>query len=868
MRNVSQTIESVVAASVSHPRTVSTIGALLGLLAALYVSQFFGIRTDLDSLISGSLPWRVGEAQVAHEFRDQADDIAAVIDGDTPELAERAAALLADKMRQRGDLFERATRINGGPFFDREGLLFLPIADVRKATAQLIGAQPLLAPLAADPSLRGLLKSVDTGLAGVEDDPAKIGAVDYPVKEIDRVLSAVTNGRPAFLSWRSLISDRQADPNDRRQFIELIPRLDFSQMAPGEAAVAEVRQAVETLHLTPDNGVRVRLTGSVPMLDDEFSTLKETSGPIAVLAIVCMLGILYVALRSIRLIVCVGMTLTIGAAITSAAGLLLFGRFNLISVAFLPLFVGLGIDFAIQYCVRVRTENLRESDLGRILPRAGKAVGRGLALAATAISVGFFAFVPTHYLGVSELGLIAGLGIVIALCLTLTLLPALISLVGLAGSAPKHDSAAQFDADKQVLRFRKQILLGALFLAAAALFAVPFLKFDFDPLRMRSTKKESVATYLELAQTVETSPSTVNVLSPSPESAAVLAGKISALPEVARVITVDSFIPKDQAGKLALIEDARTLLDPSLNPFEIAPSPTDAELIKQLLETERHLRQTGARAASGSKTEMIDLADTLERLARGSPDLRSKAGAAVFAGFPTAMEQVNASLSAQPVTLDSLPVDIRRQWISAEGHALLQIFPKHQLSNPAVTATFVHAVQRVAPDISGVAVDVVESGQTILRAFFDAGLYSAIAIIALLFLALRNALSVTLAVTPVLLSGLLMFGTCVAIGLDVNLENMIALPLLLGIGVAFNIYFIVEWRNGANDLLKSSLTRAIIYSGLTTGTSFASLSFSSHPGTASMGILLLIALFWILITTLTVLPALLSMSKRLNRAIA
>ena len=224
---VSSAVCKIVAASVSHARTVSVMGALLGFLAALYVLQFFAIRTDLDSLISADLPWRKGEAQVAQEFPVQGDDIAAVIDGDTPELAERAAAALTDRLRRRSDLYESVSRVNGGAFFDREGLLFLPTMEVKKTTARLISAQPLLSPLAADPSLRGLLASLDTGLAGVADDPTELKALDYPIREIRRVLSDVANGRPAFLSWRALFTDRQADRSEWRQFIELIPKLDF-----------------------------------------------------------------------------------------------------------------------------------------------------------------------------------------------------------------------------------------------------------------------------------------------------------------------------------------------------------------------------------------------------------------------------------------------------------------------------------------------------------------------------------------------------------------------------------------------------------------------------------------------------------------
>ena len=865
---VSSSARKIVTTSVAYARAISIIAVALGLIAGLYDFKAFAIRTNLDSLISADLPWRSGEAEVAREFPDQGDDIIAVIDGDTPELAERAAAALAKKLRGQTDLYVSLNRLNGGALYDRERLLFLPVADVQKVTNTLIGAQPLLAPIAADPSLRGLLVGLDTGLAAIAEDSKETTPLSYPVSEIGRVLSETEKGNEVFLSWDSFLSDRRPDPTEWRQFIELIPKLDFSRVAPGEAGVAGIRQAVQDLGLTADKGVRVRLTGSVPILDDEFSTLEETSGPVAMLAVFCMLVILYLALRSVRLIFCVVLTLTIGAALTSAVGLLAYGRFNLISVAFLPLFIGLGIDFAIQYCVRVRTELSSEQRLGVVLPQAAASVGRGLALAATAIAIGFFAFVPTDYRGISELGFIAGSGIVIAFVLTVTLLPALISLTGTSKARAEPKAWFRFDADKHVIRFRIAILSVGLVLAVAGVFALPLIKFNFDPMRLRSLKSESVSTYLELSRNVETTPNTVAVLAPTLADAMALADRIAALPQVGRTVTLDTFIPKDQAPKLALIEDAHNLLDLSLNPFETAPPPTDAQLVEKILDTERRLRKAQPVVDGSFKTSIGELADSLARLAKGSPEDRLKAQTALLAGFPTALTQVNASLTAKPITRDALPALLRRQWVSPQGAALIQVFPKNDLSTPALITNFVHAVQSVAPSVSGAAVDVVESGRTILHAFFDAGLFSAVAIIALLFVALRNVLWVALAITPVLLSGLLMFGTCVAFGVDVNLENMIALPLLLAIGVAFNIYFIVAWRSGTQGILNSSLTSAIIFSALTTGTAFASLSLSAHPGTASMGVLLLIALFWIVATTMTFLPALLSVSVGVNRDIA
>jgi hypothetical protein len=261
--------------------------------------------------------------------------------------------------------------------------------------------------------------------------------------------------------------------------------------------------------------------------------------------------------------------------------------------------------------------------------------------------------------------------------------------------------------------------------------------------------------------------------------------------------------------------------------------------------------------AADQKTALT-LADALDRLAQGPAAARARAGDALVDGFPIALAQINSSLAAEPVSLATLPADLRRQWVSPQGHARIEVFPARQLGTAEDTARFVNAVAAVAPGVTGDAVTIVESGRTILAAFLAAGLLSAAAIIVLLFFALRRALWVAMTIGPVILSGVLTFATCAAVGEAVNLENMIALPLLLGIGVAFNIYYVVAWRAGAAARAQASLGRAILFSGLTTGTSFAALGFSSHPGTASLGALLIISLFWILVTTLYVTPALLA----------
>ncbi|MBV9521925.1 MAG: MMPL family transporter, partial [Alphaproteobacteria bacterium] len=180
----------------------------------------------------------------------------------------------------------------------------------------------------------------------------------------------------------------------------------------------------------------------------------------------------------------------------------------------------------------------------------------------------------------------------------------------------------------------------------------------------------------------------------------------------------------------------------------------------------------------------------------------------------------------------------------------------------AVLRRFVAAVRSVAPEATGSPVTILESGDTVLGAFIRAGWIAVAAITALLLVMLRRLRDVAVVLAPLLLAGLLTAATSVLAGLPLNYANIIALPLLLGIGVAFDIYFVMRWRAGLAGPLQSSTARAVLFSALTTTTAFGSLALSSHPGTAEMGRLLTLSLFYTLLCTLFVLPALLGPVKR------
>lgn len=861
MRRTASGISRLVDFACRRPWLVVLLTVLLSLAAAGYTAANFAVHTEMTALIPADVPWRVREQALETAFVQQGDEIIVVVDGRTPELAESAASRLAAALAPRRDLYARVERPAAGPFFQRNGLLFQSTAEVRATTAALIRAQPLLAPVASDPSLRGVLGSLATGADGVVAGEASADLIAAPIAALANAAQAVEQGRPASFSWRPLITGRASSAGDAQQFVALTPKLDYSKQDPGGAAIAAARSAATRLGLDPAHGVRLRFTGEVVMDADQLATLRDATGLIALGSFAIVLFILYLAVRSAKIIAAILATVAAGLAITAAFGLAVYGRFNLISVAFLPLFVGLGVDFAIQYCVRFRAECRGEPDPSRAMTLAAVHVGKGLTLAAAAISLGFFSFLPTRYQGVSELGLIAGVGMVVALVLTLTFLPALLKLSVARSPCAEIGLPILKTADQRLLSRRRLVLAVTAPLCLAALLLAPRLRFDFDPLSLRDPGRESVATFLELSRNPETAPDALNILSPNLAAARVTTQRLARLPQVAEVLSIDSLVPPDQGPKLALIQDANLLLDPSINPFDVAAPPNDADLVASLERTGRALRALAdAPAGASVRTQALRLVGLLEAARSGAPDVRARLQGVVVAGLPAALAQVRDALSAQPVTLDSLPPNLRADWVTADGRARIEVLPKARHGDHARIRDFVRAVQAIAPDAAGDPIAIAETKQLILGAFGEAAALSLAAITLLLAITLRSVRAVALTLAPVLLSALLTVGACVLVGQAVNLENIIALPLLFGIGVSFNIYYSMAWRAGERALLRSSLTRAIIYSALTTGAAFGALSLSRHPGTASLGILLLISLGWTVLTILFVQPVLLSLA--------
>ena len=271
-----------------------------------------------------------------------------------------------------------------------------------------------------------------------------------------------------------------------------------------------------------------------------------------------------------------------GLAIATAMGTLLVGAFNLISVAFIPLFVGLGVDFGIQLSVRFRAERLEHPGIAPAVERAGRSLGGSLTLAAAAVTLGFLAFLPTNYVGVSELGIIAGVGMVFALLLALTLLPALLVLFEPRDQALEVGWRQLKPVDDYLVSHRKTVLWAFVAAMVVSVALLPLVRFDFNPFHLRNPHGEAMSTLSDLFKDPQENPNTIDVLAPSVAAADALAKRIDALPEVAQTVTLTSFVPGEQPEKLAAIADANSLLDFTLNPLGTSPPPTDAEVVAAL----------------------------------------------------------------------------------------------------------------------------------------------------------------------------------------------------------------------------------------------------------------------------------------------
>ncbi len=822
-----------------------------------YAVGHLGINTSTKEMLSEDLPFRRNDRAMDQAFPQLEHQILVVVEAASAEQAEAAAARIAEGLTARPERFRSVFYPEGDPFFRRNGLVYLDLEELQSLGDRLAAAQPMLAALKEDMSLRGLAGVLE--LAAEEAESTAAADLVPALDAMAETTEALAEGRPAALSWQALLATGGSGPETRRRFVTVRPVLDYGSLEPAAPAIAGIRALADTVGLAGNGDVRVRITGQSVMLQDELKSVREGIGLVGLLSFVLVATLLTIGLRSFRLVAATLTALVAGLAWTAFFAAAAVGQLNLISVAFAVLFIGLSVDFGIHFALRVEEEIGRGADLGEALRGAAGGVGGPLTLTALAAAIGFLSFLPTTYRGLSELGLISGAGMFIALFANLTVLPAVLALMPPAGgpvAAPLRLSRA---VQGLIESRARAIAWAGLALGLLAIPALFFARFDDDPLNLRDPESASVATLLDIIEDPRVQPYDATVLTESLEAAAEQAARLAALPEVERAVTLLDYVPGDQDDKLAIIEETAFFLTPLWHSGAGAapPGPEDRRRAFEALKATAAAVGEGPAAAAAAR-----LAAALARLDGSAPVLEALEGA-LLGHLPGRLDALAEALQAGPVDRADLPADLVARKLAADGRSTIEVTPAADLRARAQRQRFVDAVQQVAPDATGAPIIITEAGRAVVEAFFQAAGTAVLLITLLLVALLRSVRDSLLVMAPLGLAALLTVAATVVFDLPFNFANVIVLPLLFGLGVAGGIHMVARNRaEAAARLMHTSTSRAVLFSALTTIGSFCALGLSSHPGTASMGKLLTVAIGLSMLTSLIVLPALLRLAHR------
>jgi hopanoid biosynthesis associated RND transporter like protein HpnN len=839
-----------------HPFVVLLLAMVLALASLMGAARHLSIDTDSDHLFSADLPWRQQSLAFAALFPQFSDTLIAVVRAPTVEEARENALALANGLKADSRHIRSVSTPGISPFFDREGLLLLSSDDLSDVIDSMVQGSQLLDPMASDPSARGLLKSLNMLVEGVQFGMGDyLSNYDFALGNIARTLDDNLDGHASPLSWQALLTPQLIGHGGGLELVLIQPVLDHDALEPGQSATQAMLDIVASLPDVRAGRVHVNYTGSVPLSDEEFRSLTDRAAPIAIGSALLVIFWLALALRSWRLIVPVLLTLIVGLIYTLGFAAFAVGRLNLVSVAFAVLFIGLAVDFGIQFGVRWQALQHGGRHFADTLHQTGIQAGGQIGLAALATSCGFLAFAPTRFSGMAELGIIAGVGMLLALLCTLTVLPALLSLLVKESRPVDVVLPGGAAADTWLERRRMPVLAVFALLALAGLWSTVNMPFDANPLHTKRADSEAMQTLSSLMNDPNTNPFTLNVLATDLTAAKRLGKRFAGLPEVAQVVSGADFVPEDQDEKLEQIKQALDLMYSVLTPHTLKPPATVSELRAIARDTSTAI--AGVSGDVPANAPLLHIGKSLGRLAQAPDSVLLLADQSLSRFLPQTFKAMNDSLSAQRITPQRLPDELKRDWFTADGRVRIQLTPGDQAQTTAGLHRFVDAVHAVAPEAVGSAFDTVQSADTVLMAFEQATVYATMAIALVLMLVLRSVRDTVLVMLALLMSALLTALLVRLLGMSINFANIIALPLLLGVGVSFNVYFVMNWRSGQRSFLGSPTAHAILFSALTTGTAFGCLAIARHPGTASMGLLLLLSLIAVLLSTFVFLPTLL-----------
>lgn len=857
-----------------HAALVLVVILALCVAGMWHAVNTLSINTDSSEMISDSVPFRQEARRMQELFPQLHDQMLVILRAPTPDEADFAALELATRLRADETRFADIFAATVDPFFRRQGLLFLDFEELANVTAKLSGAAPLLENLVRDPTLPQFFEQL-ARVSEASEEGIDLAIVADAYNDVADVVASVAAGASQALSWQNLFGVERAELNQRVLVIE--PELDFASLQPAKPAIDALREVVASLPPDLVESVEIALSGDPILRTEELRSVSDGIEISMALSLLFVSLLLIFGLRSWQLAGVALAALLAALMLTTAFAAIFVGELNLISIAFAVLLIGLGIDFSIHLVLYYREEMEQGHHHHVALARSAIEIGPVLALAALTTAVAFLSFVPTKFVGMAQLGVISGAGVIIACIVSLTLIPALLTLLPKIRPEPGNGSEPG-RLGLSVERHARPVALLALLVGAAAASLLPQVRFDADPMSLRDPKSPGVLAFNMLFDRVGDRPYRLNFIGQTVEQAHDFAIKAEALDEVHSAITLEDFVPGDQEDKLAEIDfiagDLVFVLTGAddLAALFAARTGTDriasAAAISALLESTRKIAEVDAGTARGDAAQKLGTA-LLDFAARAAGDagLYGQLETALLKFFPMQMERLKLQLTARAVTAADLPADIRRRFVAPGGEVRVEVLPEGDVRDLAQRKAFVEAVSAVDSHLSGGAVSALRGGEVVAAAMTAASLGAFFLGALLILLVSRSLIFVIAVMLPLLLAAIMTAASGVLLGVPFNYANVIVLPLLIGLGVDSGLHLVMRTRkvHRTGAVFATSTPRAVLLSALTTIASFGTLALSNHRGMASMGELLMIALALTLLATLVVLPGLMALfGKRLG----
>lgn len=839
------------------PWVIIILTVLLTAASTYYSSNNLGINTNSADMLSPDLPFQKNSKRIEEEFPQDARVIILVVEALTPEETSQAANTLAEKLSQKKDSFSSVYIPTENDFFRQQALLFLEQDQLEELAEKLTRTQPFIGYLAQHYSLQGLFDIVTKALEA--DEQTLPTDLDPLLLAINNAITNQLNDQPQQLSWQNLLASDHLNTETNRTLVIAKPRLNFDEIMAAEQALTAARETANLI-MQDNTSIRIRITGEAALEHEELESVSEGVVVSAIASLLLVCGSLWLGLRSFKLMLATLIVLILGLLLTAGFATVAVGHLNIISIAFAVLYIGLGVDYAIHVNLHYRECRAQGLENAAALTESVQIVGFPIFLCAVTTSLGFLAFVPTDFSGVSEFGIISAGGMIIGLFVSLTVLPALITVFSIKNVKPIGTGFSLGSLATLPFRYSTLIRVFTIIIAIAASTLLTQLVFDSNPINLRDPNSESVSTIKELLKSQTESPFALLTLAPNQKDAEKLAQQLEQLPSVHQTIFLGNLVAENQHEKLEIIEELDLILGNQLSNFKTELTDTQPE--QALLTFNKSISEILKKPETNATRATLEKLQNNISLILQNPNNHAEPYQAlekkILDLLPYTMERLQSSMTAEPYDLADIPDYIRSHWLSKNGFYKVHITPEYDQNDIQNLKQFVSEVQAAAPYSSGLPVADQASGAAIAKAFIQAFSGAIIAIFLLLLIILRDLKSTLLVIGPLLLAALLTGATNVLLDNPFNFANVIALPLLMGMGVDSSIHIMQRLKSGLSsqsEILQSSTARGVFFSSLTTLFSFSSLAFTPHVGTSSMGLLLAVGIFFTLVCTLIVLPA-------------